>query len=218
MAKELREGSNYFPYKIVNKERSGDIVPTSHSLNEDNCTSRKGKRGPNMSLVDKYTSPFQSIKWNRTSDFDLCADAQQSTGKTYAEMKKEAMDQVRESIEVAYSQLTKKNIFQAGNLTAAILKYMEEQNLQASDAFMKVGAWDDFEVLITVPKDTFRNLAFKEVYKIVFEAEATAEEHDFSLQYTFCPFEGDLNYKAISADGFNMHIKVGVGNSGVAAS
>lgn len=98
-----------------------------------------------------------------------------------------------------------KNIDKAGNHTRHILDFLHRKGMHPKSAILNTTQFNCLRVLILLPLEEYVGEVFKGVYSEVGKRELEWEESNYSIEFMFSSFDGNINEGLLRADGFILH-------------
>jgi len=100
----------------------------------------------------------------------------------------------------------RENVDRCGEYTEKILRYLEDKGFSPENAYLRIGGFDLFNVIICVPRSEFWSDEFLETYDYVgeIEDEIEASESPFFGEFSFMGFHDGYNTKAMVSDGYTL--------------
>lgn len=86
-----------------------------------------------------------------------------------------------------------------------ICSYLKSEGFSPSAAYLKIGSWDNFTILITLPEKEFGDNKFLQAYKKITSIEKELREKSIFLFFCFTATgEGTLNEGLMASDGYAL--------------
>jgi len=95
-----------------------------------------------------------------------------------------------------------KNVDKTVSYRSDIYKYFNGCGFHPQRAYLKIIAWDTFEILITIPPEEFLDSEFLDMYKYIGKLEESVKQQLFRMYFSFAEESEDLDEKQMYSDGF----------------
>ena len=116
----------------------------------------------------------------------------------YIKGKNDGLDQAQRAI----YKLLDDNIKLSIEVTAKVTTYLKGVNFTPQTAYLKVYAWDNLEILISVPEEQFLDDSFLGAYKFVGDVESSTNNDHINLCFSFISISDQMDENHIASDGY----------------
>jgi len=99
-------------------------------------------------------------------------------------------------------QQFEENRQKAGVLTRSVLEELTSKSFHPEFARLKIASWDEFEVLIALPKKEFLSDALLPLFDFTTELEQRVTDASFSIVFHFFGKGENYNEKKVLSDGY----------------
>jgi hypothetical protein len=95
-----------------------------------------------------------------------------------------------------------KNVDKTVSSRSDIYKHLDSCGFHPQRAYLKIIAWDTFEILITVPPEEFLDPEFLTMYEYAGKIEESVKHLLFRMYFSFAEETEELDEKQMYSDGF----------------
>lgn len=116
---------------------------------------------------------------------------------------------IKEKKEIYVDKLNE-NIAKSGDFTQSMLNFLRKNNFNPISAHLKINAFDDFVILVTLPEDEFLSEDFLDSYNFAntIEQQVMSDKY-YNVMFMFSDREEKtFNKNLLASDGFFMDYKM----------
>lgn len=141
------------------------------------------------------TAINKSTDWRviQTED-NYCAD---DLIEAYKQGRKDGLSKQKQAI----FKLLDNNVQKGVEAVETVVSELKQSKISPKAAYMRINAWNNLNILMSIPQESFLNDDFLKFYTLVGTLENNVKG-DFSLMFSFTSLNENFDEDMVSAEGF----------------
>ena len=116
--------------------------------------------------------------------------------------KRNALEATKRLVDEKFSN----NIDKSGFISSNLLIHLQNKKYTPVDAYLRINAIDNFDIMVTVPENEMMGDDFLDMYNVVSEIETRSKDEYYDVLISFCPLNDNFEEKNVFSDGFLLKL------------
>jgi len=99
------------------------------------------------------------------------------------------------------------NINKSGVISLNLLKSLADEKFTPLDAYLRINAIDNFDIMVTIPENEMTGDDFINMYRLVSNIEEKSRDEYYDVFISFCPFNDHFEEINIESDGYFLKLE-----------